>query len=650
VAYAWDGRRRAGGRGRVGSPPPHATAYGPEPTRQGPRILTRAAVSAFPEIDCLRHRLPPGLLLQAEQRAVALGIGADEVLVRRGVISADDYARDLAASLHLRFDTLERLRRADCPLPDAKLAECLASGLLLLRIDGQDIMVAAVHGLAARRLVRAYAGRFDRSRDVWITSPDCLQRFVKRHAYAAMVKHAADSLNITQPVLSAAPRGRNSFALSFAAGFAALVAGAWAWPAVAVALQVAITVLFLGWSALRLIGLVCSRPMRVKVQRVSDGALPVYSIIVALYRESEALPELARALSALDYPAEKLDIKIILEADDTKTLQVARALELGHPFEFIVAPAIGPRTKPKALNVALPFVRGEFVAVYDAEDRPEPNQLRLAVDAFNKGGNRLACVQAHLTIDNTRDNWLAGFFTAEYAGLFDVLLPSLCKFHLPIPLGGSSNHFRARVLRDVGAWDSYNVTEDADLGIRLARRGFVVGMIESTTYEEAPISIRPWIRQRTRWFKGWIQTWAVHMRQPRKLWRETGPVGFLAFQFMLFGTVLGALVQPYGLYVLLAWAATGTPPFGSEVIGWAHAAALLSGYAVSAALGLAGLRRRGLLATAWVLLLTPVHWMLLCWAAWRAVLKFFFDRYGWEKTEHGKARTSRRNAGTRAAA
>ena len=192
-------------------------------------------------------------------------------------------------------------------------------------------------------------------------------------------------------------------------------------------------------------------------------------------------------------------MKFVLEVDDHETRGALLRFNLGPPFEIIIAPPTGPRTKPKALNVALPFARGVYTVVYDAEDKPEPDQLRRALDAFHKGGNRLACVQASLTIDNNADNWLAGMFTANYAGQFDVFLRGLAALHLPFPLGGSSNHFRTAALRKAGGWDPYNVTEDADLGIRLYRLGYRATAIASTTYEEAPARFVPWIKQRSRW-------------------------------------------------------------------------------------------------------------------------------------------------------
>jgi cellulose synthase/poly-beta-1,6-N-acetylglucosamine synthase-like glycosyltransferase len=342
-----------------------------------------------------------------------------------------------------------------------------------------------------------------------------------------------------------------------------------------------------------------------------------------------------------NYPKEKLDIKLVLEADDRETRARLEAMQLGAPFELIIAPAVAPRTKPKALNAALPSARGTFVVVYDAEDRPEPDQLRRALDVFSTGNHRLACAQARLTIDNTADSWLARLFTAEYAGLFDVFLPSLAAWKMPLPLGGSSNHFRTDILRRIGAWDPYNVTEDADLGMRLARFGYRTTVISSTTYEEAPARLRPWLRQRTRWFKGWIQTWLVHMRAPRKLLRELGLRGFVVFQLLAGGSVLAALVHPLFLIELLWEIASAQTNAAAALTASPHAGMLLIGYFASGVLALIGLARRRLLKCAWALMLMPLYWLLLSIAAWRALDQLVRDPYRWEKTEHGLARNSR---------
>ena len=345
-----------------------------------------------------------------------------------------------------------------------------------------------------------------------------------------------------------------------------------------------------------------------------------------------------------DYPIEKLDVKFVLEADDRATKRALDRLDLGPPFEIIVAPSVGPRTKPKALNVALPLARGPYTAVYDAEDTPEPDQLRRAVAAFRAADERLACLQASLSIDNTADNWLVRMFTANYAGQFDVLLPGLAALHLPFPLGGSSNHFRTAVLRQSGGWDPYNVTEDADLGVRLHRLGYRAAVLPSTTYEEAPVRLIPWLKQRTRWYKGWMQTWLVHMRQPLRLVRELSPAGVVAFQLFLACNVFAALIHPLFMAALCYYLVAQPPLEAISAMG--HEATvffvtLLAGYASTVALDLVGLQRRRLLAHGWVLLLTPLYWFLLSLAAWRALFQLLFAPQLWEKTDHGLAKSSR---------
>ena len=296
---------------------------------------------------------------------------------------------------------------------------------------------------------------------------------------------------------------------------------------------------------------------------------------------------------------EKLDIKIVIEPDDVETAAALAELRLAAPFDVVVAPEVGPRTKPKALNAALPFARGTFTVIYDAEDRPEPDQLRRALAMFQAEDDDVACVQARLTIDNTADSWLSRLFTAEYGAQFDLFLPGLARMRLPLPLGGTSNHFRTDVLRSIGAWDAYNVTEDADLGMRLARFGYRSTVVASTTYEEAPAHLGPWLRQRTRWFKGWAQTWAVHMRTPVRLLRELGPGGFLTFQLVVGGNVLAALIHPVFLGFLIYAIVTGQWFLGENgapiALASLYLCSLIAGYLTSILLGLRALKRRGVL-------------------------------------------------------
>lgn len=326
-----------------------------------------------------------------------------------------------------------------------------------------------------------------------------------------------------------------------------------------------------------------------------------------------------------------------------------RALNLPGNFELVLAPDFVPRTKPKALNFAMPLARGDYVAIYDAEDIPEPDQLRKALHAFRCGPPNLACVQAKLNLYNARQSWLTKQFTLEYTALFDGLLPALAAFRLPLPLGGTSNHFRISALKWLSGWDAYNVTEDADLGIRLARAGYRCGVIDSTTHEEAPPHFRLWLPQRTRWMKGYIQTYLVHMRNPLQTLRELGGRSFLGFQLTVGGTVLSALVHPW-FYLLAGYDLARGVLFANPagLLGWPlwglALFVLVGGY--GAALGLAALaagRRSGRSLLPQIALM-PFYWLLVSLGSYRGVWHFGTRRFAWEKTQHGLAQPLKRQS------
>ena len=447
--------------------------------------------------------LPPSLLARAEARAETIGVDADHVLITSGMLSEEAYVAALATSLGMAFEPLFNIPREHCPLSDDILIDAANTGMLpLLDTNGVKIVVAP-RLVDSRRLIAVATSGANIARCIRLTSTARLHDFVTRHTTQEIERRAIDDLRRWAPDLSAGVRMLPRLRVSACVAAIALAAVAISNAALPV-VEMALATIFLAWTGLRAVGLLSKDLLQRRPRTFADEELPTYSIVIALYREAAAIPGLVEALRSLHYPSEKLDIKFVLEADDSETRKAIDSLELGPPFEIRFAPAGGPRTKPKALNAALPFVRGSFVAVFDAEDRPDPDQLRMALEAFMTNGERLACVQAQLTIDNTADSWLTQVFTAEYAGLFDVFLPGLAAWRLPLPLGGSSNHFRSAVLRQVGAWDPYNVTEDADLGMRLARLGYYTTVIRSTTYEEAPAQFHPWLRQRTRWFKGWV--------------------------------------------------------------------------------------------------------------------------------------------------
>lgn len=613
-----------------------------------PSRRTRGKLAPCPELDCVRHLLTPGLLAAAELRAAEIGTGADQVLISQNAISDDQYVKALAISLGTGYDSLSRLPRDACYASDLDLIEAGRSGILWLRAGQRRILVVAPLKLAARHIVNSVRLTPGLATDIWLTTPRHLFHFVERHAGTGVARTAIHGLKSAWPEFSAnTPRAR---ARMFPAiSLATLVAFLHSPVLTANVVNIALALAFLGWTIFRLAGLLAASQSPRINDTTADRDLPVYSIIVALYREAAAVEGLVASLNSLDYPPEKLDIKLVLEPDDDATWNALARLKLGPAFTIVVAPCGGPRTKPKALNSALPYARGSFIAVFDAEDRPEPDQLRQALHAFKAGGDKLACVQARLTIDNASGNWITRMFAAEYAGLFDALLPAIAAWRLPVPLGGTSNHFRTSILRKAGAWDPYNVTEDADLGMRLARLGYHTAVIDSTTYEEAPSRFMPWLRQRTRWFKGWMQTWQVHMRRPMQLWRDLGTPGFLAFQLVVGGTILTAMVHgifaiALGWHLASGWTWSEQTSAIEILLAGLHMTALVSGYVISGILGFVGLARRRMTSCAWALLLMPIYWLMLSIAAWRAFYQLIAKPHAWEKTEHVLARISRREA------
>ena len=372
---------------------------------------------------------------------------------------------------------------------------------------------------------------------------------------------------------------------------------------------------------------------------IPESELAPYTLLVPLYLEGSVAAGLVRAMSALDYPPSQLEILFLTEADDDATRAALNAAGLGRHMQIVTVPDGAPRTKPRALNYGLTFARGEFVGIYDAEDVPDPGQLRAAAAAFRSAGPETACVQARLSIYNPGRNFLTRQFTLEYAALFDGILPALDRLGLPLPLGGTSNHFRRRDLENAGAWDPFNVTEDADLGVRLARLQKRVAMLDSVTWEEAPDTLRSWLAQRTRWIKGWMQTYLVHMRDPANLWRELGTRRFIGFQLIFGGLILSALAHPFFYAAMVTGLIDGT--FLKLPVGGPDAALLwiccfnaAAGFASSIALVAMAVARRGGRLLARSALGLPLYWLAISLASYRALVEIATRPHFWAKTPH----------------
>ena len=365
--------------------------------------------------------------------------------------------------------------------------------------------------------------------------------------------------------------------------------------------------------------------------------LPKVSVMVALYRESDIAARLVLRLSRLDYPRDLLDILLVVEEDDRLTRDALARADLPGWIRVVVAPRGRVRTKPRALNFALGQCRGSIVGVYDAEDAPEADQIRKVVDRFHQRGPEVACLQGRLDFYNPRRNWLSRCFTVEYASWFRVVLPGMQRLGLPLPLGGTTLFFRREVLEDLGGWDSHNVTEDADLGMRLARHGYRTEVIETTTHEEANCAALPWVKQRSRWVKGYMMTYLAHMRSPRLLWRQLGARGFVGFQILFLGSLSQSLLAPLMWSMLALQLGFGHPV--AEVLNHGSIvtiAILFAGAEVlNVFLGVIGLRRSGQdLSALWVLTLT-FYFPLQALAAYKALWELLTCPFYWDKTAHG---------------
>ncbi len=480
-------------------------------------------------------------------------------------------------------------------------------------------------------------------RQICVVPPGRLQdRLSTLHADALM-RRALDRLAHRWPLASAHKELTGSARVVFALFAAAVVVVATAMPDPALAIVAPVlAVVYLTPAVFRLAAAVAGafHPGRERLDPLAEDRLPGYTVLVPLRDEAELVGQLVHAMLAIDYPSDKLDIKFVVEATSRSTIDALTPRLSEGPFELVEVPDAGPGTKPKALNYALPLARGELLAIFDAEDVPEPDQLRLAAAKF-EANPEFDCLQAELVIDNAAENPLTALFAAEYAAQFGLVFPAMARVGLPMPLGGSSNHFRVRALIEAGGWDSYNVTEDADLGVRLARLRYRCGTLVSATYEEAPVTLGGWLRQRTRWLKGWMQTLIVHNQQPLKLLEDMGWWRMAAFELYVGGQVLTAPV--HALFIaLIGWRLATGEDIARDTVSLSFMGILVLGYASAIIAALFGLRRFGRLKLGWAQLLLPAYWVLTSVAAMRAAAQLVARPFVWEKTTHARTRLQRR--------
>ena len=390
----------------------------------------------------------------------------------------------------------------------------------------------------------------------------------------------------------------------------------------------------------------CKRPSPAAGPAPALITLPVVSLLVPLYRERESAAHLINRLQRLDYPQDRLDICLILEAEDHLTRAAIGAAMGAHigaagaldNIQVITVPAGTIRTKPRALNFALDFAKGTIIGIYDAEDVPAPDQIRKVVERFARSGPDVGCLQGVLDYYNHGCNWMARCFALEYAVWFRLFLPGIQRLGFVIPLGGTTLFLRRSAIEAVGGWDAHNVTEDADLGVRLARKGYRTLLIDSVTEEEANARVWPWVRQRSRWLKGYAITWGVHMRHPAALWRDLGPWRFLGFQILFIGTLSQFILAP--LPWLLWLVPLGVPfllPIDLGTYGTvALVAAMLAAEAISLACAILGARKAG---RGWSALWSPtlqLYFPLATVAVYKALWEILTKPHYWDKTAHGQ--------------
>ena len=594
--------------------------------RREPIARPRAPTS---DIGFLREQgIAPALLLQAEALARVEGSAASTCLLAHDLIDATLFYRLLARHLGLRLCE-ETVR----PSAATRLDQAWVDGFLeleqgsttrwLLAPQGADIAVV----LAARESLRAAGAAFA------LVTPQRLKALLCEHFAGDIGKDASLDLARHFPAMCNAPgsssasatRSRTLLGMTFAL--------------LGLTLSALLGIAFVIGNWLKLSACIAAKAPSEDFPALADGDLPTYTIIVALYQEQGVVADLAVALGAIDYPKSRLSVIFVIEADDIRTRVALQALALPQRFSILTAPAGTPRTKPRALNVALRMVTSEFVTIYDAEDRPSPRQLRAAVARFAELDDRTACLQASLAIDNATESWLTKLFALDYAALFDVTNPLLAAAGFALPLGGTSNHFRVATLKACHGWDAWNVTEDADLGIRLARLGYGVATLASDTFEEAPISMGAWLHQRRRWQKGWMQTALVHLRFPQAMLSDLAPARSLVATAWLSTMVIGPLFGPLLALAGLADMTSGgffSPASPSILLlnTWILFVAVTGGLAMLAPV-LVGLWRRRLWGCVIALPLLPLYLALISLAAWLALYDLVTAPYHWRKTTHG---------------
>ncbi|SNS57537.1 glycosyltransferase [Tropicimonas sediminicola] len=591
-----------------------------------------------------RGALDPGDLVKALAMQARQDARLGDILLCNRMVSESELMEALSEQWSAAIADL------DATAPDARLidalgaAQCLRDRLLPWRRSGSAVVVATTHPerfAAMRPDLEARLGPVVMA----LTTEAALHRAlmqVRNPTLAMRAEHRVPSF------YSCRGWGTPAAARLMLAGVLAVTAAALVFPATIFSVLASWAVFTLvATASLKGAALVTTarhlRGMRRALfspapdTRPAIARLPTVSVMVPLFHEEDIAGRLIQRLTRLAYPKELMDILLVVEESDEVTTEVLSRTSLPVWMRVVTVPCGGVQTKPRALNYALDFCRGQIVGVWDAEDAPEPDQLHKVVRHFHERGPEVACLQGVLDYYNHSTNWLSRMFTIEYASWFGVVLPGLQRLNLALPLGGTTLYFRREALEKMGGWDAHNVTEDADLGMRVVRHGYRTEMVETVTQEEANCRVVPWIKQRSRWLKGYAITWAVHMRSPRRLWRDLGPWKFLGFQILFLGTLTQFILAPvlWSFWLLtlgLPHPLTGLIPVP---LYWGLMAIFAISELVNLSVSAFAVRKPG---RRFLMLWLPTqhfYYPLAAAASYKAVYEILARPFYWDKTQHG---------------
>ncbi|CCU77971.1 hypothetical protein HSACCH_00308 [Halanaerobium saccharolyticum subsp. saccharolyticum DSM 6643] len=599
--------------------------------------------------------LDEGLITEQElQKALAIqtdsGGKLGEILISEEFIRAIDFYRVLSEKLEMEFvsDNFEFYKE----MIDEKLVRLFEKETLMqnlffpLAVDNNNLIVIVLRQDDEKvdQLIEEKTGFVD-FKKIIATKRD-IQNLVEKTFKKEMIRESISEMYSRHPEESAA----RVFTIPQIVFFALLsilsIFGAIYYPyQTAVSFFYIINFLFLASILfkflLSIVGSYYEKHEFISQAEISDideKDLPIYSVLVPVYKEPEVIKKLINNLKDLDYPKSKLEVLFLFEENDLETINKAKSVQTPDNWSFIYIPDSQPKTKPKALNYGVKEARGKYVTIYDAEDKPESDQLKKAAAAFNKSDENIICFQSALNYFNRNENLLTKLFTLEYSYWFDYMLPGLNALKLPIPLGGTSNHFRIDKLRELGNWDPFNVTEDADLGIRANARGYRVGILNSTTYEEANKELGNWINQRSRWLKGYLMTFLVHNRHPIKFIKKVGFKGWLTLQLFIGGSVITQLAAPFFWVLFIGWLLDYfsflTLFYDSFLIKMSLVNLLFGNFLIIYLASIAVFKRNYHELILYVIL-NPFYYFMQSVAAWKAFFQLFSNPFYWEKTQHG---------------